>query len=346
MARKIKLDKRSRQILQAVVAYHINTAEPVGSRTISRKYNFNLSPATIRNIMADLEEMGYLQHPHTSAGRLPTELGYRIYIECLNAAPAEGCQLLSKEERKKFAEFDEIDKLLRYTCKILSSTTNYIGIVLAPKMTRMIFKHISFVQIRSNTVMVIFVSDSGLVQQNIIRLQKEYSQEKLDKMANLLNKKFKNISLLEVRRNLLEMIRQDQITYDELLFRALKLEDEILESQEDAKIFIDGHLNIFSEPEFNDLNKMKAIFETFEEKNQLLNILDSCIKDGGIQILIGSENQIAEMRDCSLVTSVYVAGNFIRGTLGVIGPTRMNYSAVIPQVEYTASLVSQTLSNV
>lgn len=344
MARSMELDDRSRQILQAVVSCYIAMGEPVGSRTLARKYDFRLSPATIRNIMADLEEMGYLQHPHTSAGRLPTEKGYRFYVEHLSKSPRQLDKPLAGIEKCYRQDFAELTHLLRHTSKILSSTTHYIGVVMAPRLEDMMFKHVSFVHLRDNAVLVIFVSRSGLVQQKIIEVSEVYSQDKLDQMANFLNEHCKNTPMYQIRKRLLDMMKQDKRLYDKLYERTLELSREVFDLSENAKIYIDGQLNILDQPEFGDMESMKAIFGAFEEKSQLIVILDKCLEDGGLQILIGSENQIEEMRDCSFVTTTYNVGDSAIGTLGVIGPTRMEYSSIIPLVEHTAYMVSQRLS--
>lgn len=338
------LDDRCQQILQAVVSCHIGMGEPVGSRTLARKYNFRLSPATIRNIMADLEELGYLQHPHTSAGRVPTEKGYRFYVEHLSKMPRQIDKPLAGIEECYRQDFAEITHLLRHTSKILSSTTHYIGVVLAPRLEDMMFKHISFVHLRDNTVLVIFVSCSGLVQQKIIEVSEVYNQNKLDQMANFLNEHCRNIPMYQIRKRLLDMMEQDKRLYDRLYEQALELSQELFDLSEKAKIYIDGQLNVLGQPEFGNMENMKAILGAFEEKGQLIVILDKCLEDGGLQILIGSENQIEEMRDCSFVTTTYNIGDSAIGTLGVIGPTRMEYSSIIPLVEYIAHMVSQRLS--
>ncbi len=344
MARYAKLDERSMQILRAVVNCYIATAEPVGSRTISRKYNFNLSPATIRNIMADLEELGYLKHPHTSAGRLPTEQGYRFYVESLTKERLQLQQPIAGIEKCYNRRFAEISHLLRYTSKILSSTTHCIGVVSAPRIEDMMFKHMNFVHLRDNLVLVVFVSRSGSVQQKVIEVSESYTQEKLDQMARCLNEHFKDVPLFYIRTRLLDMMRQDKQLYDELLERALRLSRQVFDSSEETTVYIDGQLNILNHPEFEDLKKMKAMFGAFEEKSQLILILDKCLEGGGLRVLIGSENQIEEMKDCSFVTTTYKAGDSVMGALGVIGPTRMEYSSVIPLVEYTAKMVSRMLS--
>ncbi len=332
------------QILQAVVNCYIATAEPVGSRTISRKYNLNLSPATIRNIMADLEELGYLKHPHTSAGRLPTEQGYRFYVESLNRERPQLQKPPAGIEKCYNQKFSEVSDLLRYTSKILSSNTHCIGVVLAPRIEDMLFKHINLVHLRDNLVLVVFVSRSGSVQQKVIEISESYTQDKLDQMARCLNDHFKDVPLFNIRNHLLDMMRQDKQLYDKLLQRALRLSQKVFDSPEVTKVYIDGQLNILNHPEFEDLKKMNAIFGTFEEKNQLIVILDKCLEGGGLRVLIGSENQIEQMKDCSFVTTTYNAGDSVMGMLGVIGPTRMEYSSVIPLVEYTAKMVSLMLS--
>ena len=208
----------------------------------------------------------------------------------------------------------------------------------------MLFKHINFVHLRDNLVLVVFVSRSGSVQQKVIEISESYTQEKLDQMARCLNEHFKDVPLFNIKNHLLAMMRQDNLLYVKLLERAVKLSQQVFDPAEAAKVYIDGQLNILNHPDFEDLKKMKAVFGAFEEKNQLIVILDKCLEGGGLRVLIGSENQIEEMKDCSFVTTTYQAGDSVMGTLGVIGPTRMEYSSVIPLVEYTAKMVSRMLS--
>jgi heat-inducible transcriptional repressor len=213
-------------------------------------------------------------------------------------------------------------------------------------MEDMMFKHINFVHLRHNAILVIFVSYSGLVQQKVIEVSEPYTQDKLDQMARCLNEHFRDTPLSQVRQQLLDMMKQDERLYDKLLERALKLSQEVFYSPGKATVYIDGQLNIFDQPEFSNREKMKAIFEAFEENNQLIFLLDRCLAGGGLRILIGSENQSEEMRDCSLVTTTYTDGDSLMGALGIIGPTRMEYSSVIPLVECTAYMVSQMLSRI
>ncbi len=341
-----ELDARSRQILQAVVSCYIGRAEPVGSQTLSREYEFGISPATIRNIMSDLEEMGYLMHPHTSAGRIPTDLGYRFYVDNLKRDPSVNQAKLSELEQRYLKAVGELDVLLKQVSHMLSLSSNYVGLVLAPKVYQTVFKRIEFVNLHHNLVMVILITRSGIIQQKVIQMVETYPQSQLDKMAGYLNDLLKNLTLTQVRSALMDLMREEKNLYDKFLQQMLRESQQLLEEQEDNQIYLDGQMNILSQPEFSDVEKMRTIFRAFEEKNKLVQILDKCMEEEGVQIFIGSENRVFEMRDCSLVTATYKDGESAIGTLGVIGPTRMDYSAVIPIVEGIARTVSQLISKI
>ncbi len=294
--------------------------------------------------MADLEEMGLLQHPYTSAGRVPTELGYRFYVDAL--ARQEGlreAQLLELEQAYSHLGEDE-ENVFAAVCRLLSASSQYIGVLLAPRLQATVFKHIKFIRLRERQILVVFVSQAGLVQERVIEVKQSYSQDKLDQMARCLNDHLKGLPLYQVRKQLLEMMAEDKALYDQLLQEALKLSKEVLAESGEGNVYIEGKLNLLNQPEFADVEKMRSIFQAFEEKSQIVHILDSCLNEKGVHILIGSESEADQMRDCSLVAAAYSNKGRVVGTLGVIGPTRMHYSYVIPLVEYTAKLVSKILS--
>lgn len=340
----LELDERTRMILNAVVSYYIANIDPVGSRTLCKQYKLGFSPATIRNVMADLEDMGYLQHPHTSAGRVPTEKGYRFYVD-----------ELAKRQRLRESQFEDLlktyaglaqdkENLFEAVCRFLSATSNYIGVLLSPRLQDSIFRHIDFIRLRHRQVLVIFVGQTGIVQQRIIEVKEDYPQDKLDQMARCLNEHLKGLPLCKVRDKLLKMMEEDKNLYDRMLQDVVNLSREVIDKNKAGNVYIDGQLNILNQPEFSDIEKMKEIFRTFEEKSNILCLLDSCMQGEGVRILIGSENKAEQMRNCSLVTATYSNRERVLGTLGVIGPTRMRYSHVIPLVEYTAKLLTDLLS--
>jgi len=336
------LTERSRKILEAIIEDYILTAEPVGSRTISRRQGLSLSPASVRNVMADLEEMGFLASPHPSAGRVPTEKAYRFYVDSL-----VGLRRIAREEREEIHKRcsqtgKDIGEVLKETSRILSSISHYMGIVVAPRFTANVFRHMEFVKLGGRRILAILVSQNGTVQNKIIETDEELQFTDLTRMSNYLNDLLKGLTITQVKKRILEEMEEEKIRYDALLANALKLSQQTLEGT-DAEVFIEGQANILEQPEFADVEKMKEIIRAFEEKGQLLALLERSMAAEGVQIFIGSESHLNRMSGMSLVTSTYVTGKNTLGILGVIGPTRMGYAKIIPIVDYTAKQVSRLL---
>ena len=337
------LTERMKRVLEIAIEDYILTAEPVGSRTISKKSSLNLSPASIRNIMSDLEELGLLSHPYTSAGRIPTERGLRFYVDSI-----VNIHELSDREQQEIrsrclGHLIEGPDLFRETSRILSLSSHYLGIVWMPKMSSVVLQHIEFVKLRRHLVLAILVSTTGLVYNRIIEVEEDFYQSELDHLSDYLNSFLAGLALYQVREKLFEQMRVAKNTYDGLLEQALKLGEKAVSSIDDADVFIEGTTNILNEPEFNNVSRMTDLFRTFEEKATMVKLLDKFMDPKGVQIAIGSENQVQEMETCSLVTSTYSCGGEGLGVLGVIGPRRMNYSRVIPLVDYTAKLLTEIL---
>jgi heat-inducible transcriptional repressor len=336
------LTERSKKILEAIIEDYILTAEPVGSRTISRRQGLLLSPASVRNVMADLEEMGFLASPHPSAGRVPTEKAYRFYVDSL-----VGLRRIAREEREEIHKRcsltgKDIGEVLKETSRILSSISHYMGIVVAPRFTANVFRHMEFVKLGGRRILAILVSQNGTVQNKIIETDEELQFTDLTRMSNYLNDLLKGLTITQVKKKILEEMEEEKIRYDALLANALKLSQQTLEGT-DAEVFIEGQANILEQPEFADVEKMKEIIRAFEEKGQLLALLERSMVAEGVQIFIGSESHLNRMSGMSLVTSTYVTGKNTLGILGVIGPTRMGYAKIIPIVDYTAKQVSRLL---
>ncbi len=337
------LSERMRLIFRAIIDNYILTAEPVGSRTISKESNLSLSPATIRNIMSDLEDMGLLSQPHTSAGRVPTEKGLRFYVDSILRIH----ELSDREQeqiRSKYlsSQPDALD-LFRETSRILSSSSHYLGVVWAPRMSLVVIQHIEFVRLKRHVVLAILVTTTGLVHNRIIEAEEDFSQSELDRLSDYMNDLLTGLTLQQVRDRLLEEMGAEKSIYDRLLEQALKLGEKAFSSLEETDVFIEGRTNIIGEPEFGNLSRMTALFRAFEEKATMVRLLDKCMEPKGVQIAIGSENQVQEIEACSLVTSTYSYRGEVLGALGVIGPRRMNYSRVIPLVDYTARLLTEFL---
>jgi heat-inducible transcriptional repressor len=337
------LSERFKRILECVVLDYISSGEPIGSRTICKRYGIELSPATVRNVMADLEDLGFLWQPHTSAGRIPTDVAFRFYIDEILRV-----QRLSQGERERIrrtygiSKYD-IPEIMRETSKILSGLSNYAGVVLAPRIASTIFKHIQFIRLGTNQVLAIFVTSGGTVQNRIIRGENDLSQEELDKMSRYLNEMLKGLALAQVREKIISEMKREKVAFDRMMKHALELGHEALSSREEEELYIDGRMNILGEPEFANIEKMKSLVRAFEEKSLLIGLLDQCLAGKGVQITIGSEIERSEMEGCSLVSSAFGSADRTLGILGILGPRRMNYSRVIPLVEYTAHVLTEIL---
>jgi len=338
------LDERNKKILTSLINEYILTAEPVGSRKIAKKYNIDLSSATIRNVMSDLEEMGLLHQPYTSAGRVPTEKALRFYVNSIlkvkNLKPVERKRI---RERYKFSEMEASD-VIKQTSEMLSTLSHHMSIISAPKLIGTILKHIEFIKVSRRRILVIFVSQSGFVQNRIIDDREDVSQDDLDKYTNYLNEVLVGLSLEKVRVKIEDEMKKAKVIYDKLLSKALQLSQEALGKASETELYIEGQANLLEFPEFSEVEKMKALFHALEEKKHLLTLLDKTRDAEGVQIFIGSENELLDMQACSVITSPYRYGKNVVGALGVIGPTRMDYLKLIPIVEYSAQLVTEFLN--
>jgi len=336
--------ERVSRILSAVVQDYIQTAEPVSSKTIARKYPLGLSPATIRNIMAELEEDGFLRQPHTSAGRVPTEKGFRFYVDSLSKLEelAEGEKDIL---RRSCGGPCAMENILADTAKALSALTGCAGLMFAPRKDNFTIRHIRVLPMDSASLMVLLVSSIGLVQTRLVRMGSGAKGLDLEKISNYLNSIAWGLTVRELRLRIIKEMRVEKNLYDKLMAKALKLGVMAFEDGagvQEGDIYVEGKVNVFEQPEFrDDFEKMKRLFDAFEEKSLLVKILDKSMDSGGIHIYLGSESAVEEFRGLSFVTAPYGRDGEILGTLGVIGPVRMNYSRIIPLVDYTAGLLSK-----
>ncbi|MCL6591181.1 MAG: heat-inducible transcriptional repressor HrcA [Firmicutes bacterium] len=337
------LDERKKRILKVVTDDYIASAEPVGSRTIARRYDLGLSPATIRNEMSDLEESGYLEQPHTSAGRVPSERGYRYYVDALM-----GLQRLTDAEveliyRELEQYQQEIESLIHQTSKVLAQLTKYPSMVLAPQIETAVCRHIQLVKLSETTVLVVIVVDTGSVENKIIELQSEISTEELDRLSVLLNEKLRGRSLADMRFNLLNEISSELVFQNQFFNDALRLLIHSMAQKPTERVYIDGATKILEQPEFADIQKFKPLMSLLEKEDRLYKLLSKS-PTRKPKIKIGHENEENGMSDCSVVTASYeIAGRTV-GVIGVLGPTRMEYSKVLPIVEYTANVLSELLT--
>jgi heat-inducible transcriptional repressor len=337
------LNERFRKVLEFVVTDYISTAEPVGSRTICKRYGIQLSPATVRNVMADLEDLGFLWQPHTSAGRIPTDKAFRFYVDKILSIRSLSQIEREKIRRKYRTSKYDIPELLRETSRILSGLSHYTGVILAPMMASTIFKHIQFIRLSTDQILAVFVTSGGTLQNRIVHMDDILSQDELDKMSRYLNEILKGLTLAQVREKILDEMKREKVAFDRLMEQALKLGHRTFSSQEEKELYINGQTNILDEPEFANIEKMKNLFRAFEEKSLLITLLDQCLAGERLQITIGSESECSEMEGCSLVSSTYGSVDRTLGILGILGPRRMNYSRVIPLVEFTAQLLTEFL---
>ncbi|HEY2383115.1 MAG TPA: heat-inducible transcriptional repressor HrcA [Terriglobia bacterium] len=340
------LDDRNRAILRLIIRAYVTSGEPVGSRTLAKSMDWKFSPATIRNIMADLEEEGYLAQPHTSAGRIPSEKGYRFYVDHL---PDSG-RISKSDERyisRMLAESDSPEDVMSRASMVLSTISKNVGIVIAPPMGATILKHIEFLDLSDGKILVLFVSTSGLVQRKLIRVGERYTQEELDKAGRYLVEKFSGKTLTDIRNELLRMMQAERSIFDRMLSLLQTWGETLNEPASAESIYVQGATNMINQPEFADVERMRMLFQMFEEKGRLVQILNECIASNppeGVKIAIGSELGVPDMRDFTLITASYASADRTTGFLGIIGPTRMQYERGISIVEYLGRLVGEMIN--
>jgi heat-inducible transcriptional repressor len=344
------LDQRSRELLALVIKTHIATGEPVGSRALSKLTREGLSPATVRNAVADLEEAGYLEQPHTSAGRVPSDKGYRFFVDQM----LEETQLSDTDEATLHHGlygngWASADHLLSRASHLLSYFSDGVGIVIMPLLTQDIVKHIDFVRLSDKRILVITVSRAGLVQDRVVQLDEDVSQDELNSTARYLNENFAGMSLIAIRNELWRRLSEERAYYDRLLQNAILLcERGMRETEEEGpEIFVEGAANMVTKPDFADKDKIRELLRVFEEKSRLVKILNECVAPSipqPVGVRIGAENSLPSLRGCAVITSYYGFGDQVRGSLGVVGPVRMEYARMIGVVNYVARLLEQALA--
>ena len=338
----MELSQRARAVLAAVVREHIQTGEAIGSRTLVRRQGLSQSPATVRNVMADLEEQGFLRQPHTSAGRIPTDEGLRFFVDRLmktrELTPAERQEILARYQLSNL----ELQELLREVSRLLSDLSKQCALVLLPRTEGSVLKRIEFVSLRQGKMIAVLVMDSGLVLNRLVNVSESFLPDELEKVHRYLNELCHGKSLSEVRHLVQQELEKEQNHYDELLSRALHMGAQVLADPVEDEIVIEGQSRLLDRPVANDPEQMKALMRTVEEKKMILRLLDETIRGQGVQIFIGAETKEEEMRSCAMVAKAY-GGQTPLGTLGVIGPSSMDYPRVVPLVDFTASILTEIL---
>jgi heat-inducible transcriptional repressor len=338
------LDERSRKVLCAVIQCYINTPGPVGSRVVTKKYHFGLSPATIRNIMSDLEEMGYLRQPHTSAGRIPTDSGYRFYVDSLSAEKRQINAALSADLNRKFDLLKkDINSFLDDASKMLSELSHYIGITMSPNSNASTLHKIELFKYRENQLVVIMFTDEGIIRNKIVSVDPQFSQRELTRIAEYINSRFRGHSLDEIKKLILKEMTRERVLCDNLISEAIRICRNAFSSAP-GNVYISGVSGLLQLPEFCDINRIRELLQTLEDKHIIINLLDHIADSEGTQVLIGEENPLDEMKQFSLVAATYKEGNRPIGTIAIIGPKRMNYFEAISIVDSTAQFITKLLS--
>jgi heat-inducible transcriptional repressor len=344
------LSERARQLLRVLVASYIRDGQPVGSRALSRESGLNLSSATIRNVMADLEDLGFVVSPHTSAGRIPTDRGYRFFVDTLlrsRALDAVGAGELA-------GLFDsprdgDSKSLVAHTSQLLSRVTQLAGVVTVPRPQLASISQIEFVTLSDNRILVILVFDDREVQNRIIQLSRSHSAEELRRASQYLNEQLVGRTPNEARAEILRQLQQDREHLNTLMLEAISMAQQVFTQGQSGstglEYIVAGETNLMGAAQLTSVEKLKRLFEAFNEKRDFLSLLDQSLRAEGVQIFIGKESGYQVLDDCSIVTAPYGGDEGILGVIGVIGPTRMAYERVIPIVDVTARLLGSALNS-
>lgn len=338
------LDERSLLLLKALVERYVQDGQPVGSRVLSKDSQLNLSPATIRNVMADLEDMGLIRSPHTSAGRVPTVSGYRLFVDSLLTVQSVDKALLNKVNNEFNASMEK-DEAVEKASKILSEVTRMAGVVTLPNREIVQFRHIEFLKLSNNRILVIFVADEQEVHNKIIHTDRTFSAAELQQAANYLNSIYAGQSLADVREAIVKDLEHNQHQVNQAMIDAVTMAQHMFENTPHEDYVVSGQTNLMDFSELSNMERLKQLFEAFNQKQSVLHLLDKCQHAEGVQIFIGEESDYEPFQECSLVTAPYSAEGQVLGVLGVIGPTRMAYEKVIPFVDVTAKLLGAALKN-
>lgn len=338
-----ELNERKMQILKTLIDDYVQTAQPVGSRTISRKYELGLSSATIRNEMADLEEMGYISQPHTSAGRVPSDKGYRFYVDHLMQTHTLALDEIQQIRSVIELRLNEINALIRSASDIISMITGYASVAISPKLTKVLLKTVQLVPVDEKKALVVVVSSGGIVKSHVMRLETETTSDTLLILSNYLHQKLSGQVIEFIRLPAPEeVVREIRVRY-ETARDVLEGVKQCLRGVEESELITNGTMNLLNHPEFNDLLKVREVLELFNDHDVIKALMSAAMKKSGLNVQIGKENPLEPMRECSLVTASYSLGDTDVGALGVIGPTRMSYGRVVSAMRYIQKLINREI---
>jgi len=344
-----QLSERAQHLLRSLVERYIRDGEPVGSRTLSRDSGLDLSPATIRNIMADLEDLGMVRSPHTSAGRVPTARGYRLFVDALLTVKPLNSHETRKLQQELLQKMEvargDSQQLMMTTSGLLSGVTQMAGLVTIPKREFGAWRHVEFLPLSDNRVLAILVINEREVQNRILMLDRAYGQPELQQFANYLNAHFAGRDVGQIRQSLLRELHNTRASMNDMMSSAIQMAEQMFAgSRPDEDYVLAGETNLMEFAELSNVDKLRQLFDAFNKKRDILHLLDQCVSADGVQIFIGEESGYQVLDECSVVTAPYRVNEELVGVLGVIGPTRMAYERVIPIVDMTAKLLSAALN--
>ena len=339
-----ELDERKVKILNAIIKNYLETGEPVGSRTISKYTDLNLSSATIRNEMSDLEDLGYIIQPHTSAGRIPSDKGYRFYVNNLIASKDKE---VSDMKEWMIEREEKMETLLKNVAKVLATNTQYATMISAPSVVSNRLKFVQLSAVDENQLLSVVVMDGNIVKNKIIHIEKPLDNETLLKLNMLLNTNLNGLTVDQINLALITRLKEQAGIHDEIVSQVLDTVAETITEDEDLQVYTSGATNIFKYPELSDSKKASELLDTFEEKQSLIELLSdsSSEEETGIQVYIGDESPISTMKDCSIVTATYELGDGVKGTIGIVGPKRMDYENVVDNIKSLKGQLDKLLRN-
>jgi heat-inducible transcriptional repressor len=339
-----ELDPRAREVLREIVMQHIASGEAISSRTLAKCGRFDLSPASLRNVMADLEDLGYLQQPHTSAGRVPTDRGYRFFIDHLMRSRA-----LSTREREviddQVGHANEIDQVLQLASRLISKLSDQVGVVFMPTLLQFAIRSMDFVLVGEGKIMCIIVGTNGVVVNKVIQTRYSFTRDELEKISRYITVEFSGCTLETIRRRLIRMTEEERALHDEMLQKTITLGIEAVNDVApfDHELYVEGAASILNKPEFSDAAALRKTFLALQEKERLIDLLESCLSEDGLQILIGSESDFTQVHNFSIVARRYGTHAAPLGMVGIIGPMRMEYARMAPLVDYLGRALSRKI---
>ena len=336
------LDPRARDVLREIVMQHIASGEPIGSRTLSKCGKFQLSPASLRNVMSDLEELGFLAQPHTSAGRIPTDRGYRFFINHLMTS-----RVLSTREREAIDEGvsvgSEIDDVLHHASALLSKLSDQVGLVFMPTLLQFAVRSMDFIAVAENKIMTVIVGANGVVVNKVIETRFLFTRDELEKISRYITAEFAGLTLDTIRRRLIRMTEQERAQHDAMLQKTISLGIDAVNAPYEHDLYVEGASSILNKPEYADAALLRKTFLALQEKEKLVELLETCLAEEGLQILIGSESDFTQINNFSIVARRYGSTSAPLGMVGIIGPMRMEYARMAPLVDYLSRALSRKI---